>query len=281
MADDNTSYKLEKTTITLNKLKPNEYRLWQIQAESTLQVHKCLDIVLGNEPNPTPMDDDGRPIGPIGRRIGATIASWETRHALAREALLKCLEPADLLKIYLHRYSAPAIWTRLQDEYGRPLDYEYVRINNDFISLRRGDNVPIDEHINRFNQLLQDVEYNRPSTIPELRSESVNLQFMMSLGDGWDTFMMAKGDWIRGASTAELHAEIRAMDARRFKPTTTQTASNPSPADAAKALSLLRLDGPGYHGYDNDNWHDARFRKNNRRGDGPRGPGRGRGQSKS
>lgn len=24
---------------------------------------------------------------------------------------------------------------------------EYVRINNDFISLRRGDNVPIDEHI--------------------------------------------------------------------------------------------------------------------------------------
>lgn len=60
--------------------------------------------------------------------------------------------------------------------------------------------------------------------------------------------MMAKGDWIRRASTAELHAEIRAMDARRFKPTTTQTASNPSPADAAKALSLLRLDGPGYHG---------------------------------
>ena len=182
----------------------------------------------------------------------------------------------------LHRYSAPAIWTRLQDEYGRPLDYEYVRINNDFISLRRGDNVPIDEHINRFNQLLQDVEYNRPSTIPELRSESVNLQFMMSLGDGWDTFMMAKGDWIRGASTAELHAEIRAMDARRFKPTTTQTASNPSPADAAKALSLLRLDGPGYHGYDNDNWHDARFRKNNRRGDGPRpGRGRNRGQDQS
>ena len=77
MADDNTNYKLEKTTITLNKLKPNEYRLWQIQAESTLQVHKCLDIVLGNEPNPTPMDDDGRPIGPIGRRIGATIASWK------------------------------------------------------------------------------------------------------------------------------------------------------------------------------------------------------------
>jgi transposase InsO family protein len=276
MADDNTSYKLEKT-ITLNKLKPNEYRLWQIQAESTLEVHKCLDIVLGNEPNPTPMDDDGKPIGPIGRRLGATIASWETRHALAREALLKCLEPADLLKVYLHRYSAPAIWTRLQDEYGRPLDYEYIRINNDFVSLRRGENVPIDEHINRFNQLLQDVEYNRPPTIAELRPPSVNLQFMMSLGDGWDTFMMAKGDWIHRASTAELHAEIRAMDARRPKPIT-QSASNPSPADAAKALSLLRLDDYRRDGYNNDNWHDARYRKNNARGNGPRGRGRDRGQ---
>jgi hypothetical protein len=33
-------YKLEKT-ITLNKLKPNESRLWVVQTEATFDVHKC------------------------------------------------------------------------------------------------------------------------------------------------------------------------------------------------------------------------------------------------
>ena len=61
-------------------------------------MHKCLDIVLDNEPNPTPVDDNGTPIGPIGHYFQAAISYWETHHALAREALLHSLEPADLLK---------------------------------------------------------------------------------------------------------------------------------------------------------------------------------------
>ena len=60
--------------------------------------------------------------------------------------------------------------------------------------LRRTEGTPITEHIDRFNQLLQELEYNRTSTISPLQSESVNLQFMTSLGDGWETFIMAKGD---------------------------------------------------------------------------------------
>ncbi len=118
MTDDNI-FKLEKT-ITLNKLKPNEYRLWVIQTEATFEVHKCLDIVLGNEPNPTPVDDEGTPIGPIGVQLQAAITSWTTRHALTREALLRSLEPADILKVIPHRDSAPAIWDHLKNEYGRP-----------------------------------------------------------------------------------------------------------------------------------------------------------------
>jgi gag-polypeptide of LTR copia-type len=162
MADDNT-YKLEKT-ITLNKLKPNEYRLWAIQTEATFEVHKCLDIVLGNEPNPTPVDDDGTPIGPIGEQFQAAINSWKTRHALAREALLRALEPADMIKIIRYRDSALAIWSRLKSEYGRPLDFEYIRVHNEYISLRKDDTITMDAHITRFNQLLQEVEYHRPST---------------------------------------------------------------------------------------------------------------------
>jgi hypothetical protein len=78
MADDIGTYKLEKT-ITLNKLKPNEHHnIWVVQLEATL--HKCLGIVLGNETNPTPMDDDGR----LGENTQASITSWRT-HARTRE----------------------------------------------------------------------------------------------------------------------------------------------------------------------------------------------------
>ena len=216
MADDN-NYKMEKT-ITLNKLKPNEYRLWIIQTEATFERHKCLDIMLDNEPNPTPVNDNGTPIGSIDERLRAAIISWETRHALAREALLRSLEPADIFKVIPHRNSAPAIWDRLKNEYSRPLDFEYIRVNNEFMSLRKDDNTTMDAHITRFNQLLQDVEYNKPTTIPPLQAEAINLQFMLSLGESWETFSLAKGDWIRRVSVAELHSEVRAMDARKAKP---------------------------------------------------------------
>ena len=102
------------------------------------------------------------------------------------------------------------------------------------MNLRRDINTPVNEHINRFNQLLQEVEYNRPSIIVALQSESINLQFMTSLGDSWETFFLAKGDWIRNTSTAELHAEVRAMNSHRSKSPTTQSSSNPP---SAKALS--------------------------------------------
>src|SRR5438045_2431006 len=112
MADDATAlYKL-KRTITLSQLKPNEYRLWVVQTKATFQVHKCLDIVLSKELNPTPTDDDGTTLRPIGEQLRTAITSWETRHSLAREALIKALQPADLLKVLGHLDSASSIWTR-------------------------------------------------------------------------------------------------------------------------------------------------------------------------
>src|SRR6266496_4872745 len=96
----------------------------------------------------------------------------------------------------------------LKDEYGRALDFEYIRVNNEYTSLHTDPNTTMDTHITRFNQLLQEIEYNKPITIPSLQPESVNLQFMLSIGEGWETFSLAKGDWIRQVSTAELHSEI-------------------------------------------------------------------------
>lgn len=70
-----------------------------IQAKATFEVHKFLGIVLGKELNLTPVDGDRNIIGPIGERMRATVTSYETRHALARETLLQSLQPADLLRL--------------------------------------------------------------------------------------------------------------------------------------------------------------------------------------
>ena len=32
------------------------------------------------------------------------------------------------------------MWTRLKNEYGRPLDFEYIRVNNEYMNLRKDDN---------------------------------------------------------------------------------------------------------------------------------------------
>ena len=106
-------------------------------------------------------------------------------------------------------------------------------------------------HITHFNELLQELEYNKPTSIPALQDEAVNLQFLQLLGNDrdWELFALAKGDSIRSLSTAELLAEVRALDARRTgtgtgtdtSSTTTSiqlaTPFTSSQSDAARALS--------------------------------------------
>ena len=91
-------------------------------------------------------------------------------------------------EVIAYKNSAPAIWNRLKNEYGKPLDFEYIRVNSEYVSLRKEQNTAMDAHITRFNQLLQEVEYNKPSTISPNEPEAVNLQFMLSLGESWEHF---------------------------------------------------------------------------------------------
>ena len=60
----------------------------------------------------------------------------------------------------------------LKNEYDRPLDFEYIRVNNEFMNLRKDDNTIMNTHITRFNQLLQEVEYNKSITIVSLEARS-------------------------------------------------------------------------------------------------------------
>jgi hypothetical protein len=101
------------------------------------------------------------PIGPIGVQLQTMIISWKSRQALAREALLHSLEPADFLKVIPYHDSVSAMWTRLKNKSGRPPNFEYIHVNNEYMNLRKDDNTTMDAHITRFNQLLQDAEYNK------------------------------------------------------------------------------------------------------------------------
>ena len=90
-----------------------------------------LDIVLGREHNPeravlsTPSDGSSRDADmaqerPITAAQRRSIEKWEHRHDLARQALLACLEAAELMKVYQLK-SAHQIWKRLTDDYLRIL----------------------------------------------------------------------------------------------------------------------------------------------------------------
>ena len=86
MAEQNNNHK--EKTITLSKLKPQEYRLWAMTARATLGVYGVLDVVEGNEPDPTPRNPDGT-VRTINPQVRARIEKWNRNHELAREALTR------------------------------------------------------------------------------------------------------------------------------------------------------------------------------------------------
>jgi hypothetical protein len=91
---DTDERKLLKT-ITFAKLHPPDFCIWLSTAEAMFAVYDCLlNIVNGTEPNPAQSQTPGA-ITPANRKINA---SWTNRHALAREALLRSLERAQLVK---------------------------------------------------------------------------------------------------------------------------------------------------------------------------------------
>src|ERR1700685_2374454 len=260
MADDDT--RVTGKTIKLNKLKSNEYRLWVVQSEATFEVYKCLNLVLGKEPKPTPDDSDDE----SASVISASVISWDTRHALAREALLRSLEPSDLIKVITVKDSAPAIWKRLADEYGKSLDFEYIRVNSEFQSLRKDSKTSMNDHINKFNNLQQMVNYNRPKEIPESTKASTNLNFLQSLGKDWEVWGMAKGKLIRSQPTAELMAEVRALAMRGNTSSQAETATSEQSQETK--VNTSRFDGGNHDG--NRKWK--------RNWDGNKGGGKNRGK---
>ena len=82
--------------------------------------------MLGNKPHPSIAQaaiagdiapPEQAPNAVQRRTTAAAITKWESQNVLARPALLACLEPAELTKVYRIK-SSHDIWQRLSDEYG-------------------------------------------------------------------------------------------------------------------------------------------------------------------
>jgi len=236
--------------------------MWVSTAEATLSIHGCLGIVQGTESVPTtPITTSSS----ASNALKKSVASWKQRHALAREALLKCLERSELIKVHTLR-TAAEIWHRLQQEYGNVSDVLHAKAELKFHSLRKKPTTSIQQHIDEFTKLHEDVEYHSPPGTNPMSTAQVNLAFLRSLGEKFEIFQQAMGDRAYTINTGELFARVRAMvesrddyeEEKEHKPTT-----------SAKALSLRISDdnGRGKGGFRGDS-----------RGKGKRGGfGRGRG----
>ena len=255
----------KEKTITLNKLIPNEYRIWVVQAEATLEIYNCLDLVHGIEQDPTPAMNANRALPAINAALRIRINDWNHRHALAREALLKSLESAEMMKVYSVKESAAAIWTRLHEEYGQVLDIEYIRADTQFHVLRKAPETSMNDHINQFAKHLQDVEYHKPANATPKDKGTINLAFIASLGEDWSLFQQARGNTLKDMSTAELFAEVRAIDAAKPRPKTNPIETS---SDQAKALNS---NFNGQRGSYRGNYRGRGGNRGNRGGRGKKG----------
>jgi len=213
-------------TISLKKLKPESYRFWVSASSATLQVHNCWNIVLGQEPKPASSDENAV-ITPTLRK---SISSWETRHSLAREALLNALEDAELVKVY-QLQTAKEIWDRLAEEYGSVSDLKYARAEATLRSLIKLPTTSMKSHIDHFTRLKEERDISAPENILPLDIAQTNLAFLASLGDSWKLFHQAIGDSAQTMKTGELFAKVLAMD-------DSNTTSQAAAAAAAPAHAL-------------------------------------------
>ena len=96
----------------------------------------------------------------------------------------------------------------------------------------------MNDHINRFEQLIYEVNYYKPSDTSNLAESVVVLKFLNTFmtdqasSDKWETFINAKGPQLEHISTQQLYAEVRVNAARNKPP------EKPSdPTTEAKALT--------------------------------------------
>jgi len=193
-------------TIRLTDLVPANYRLWATQTEATFTVHGIMDIILEERLRPT------------DARQASQAIKWDRQHALARQALLACLPPSELTKVY-QLQSATEIWARLAQEHGAISTARRAMASRNFYQLTKAPSTSIQTHIDAFTTHLQDLNYNLDAPLPDV---DVNIAFLASLGSSWQTFQQSMGERINTLKPAMLYAEVLAFEAQKARAETAE-----------------------------------------------------------
>lgn len=148
-------------------------------SRSNPRIYEYLDIVRGIEQNPIPLININGILSAINATLRIRINDWNRHYARIREALLRCLEPTETIKVYSVRENTA---TRLHEEYDQVLDIEYIRTDIQFHVLRKEKETPMNDHVNQF------IEISKMSNIINLLmqlkdKETINLAFVASVGE--------------------------------------------------------------------------------------------------
>src|SRR5437667_12036360 len=111
--------------------------------------------------------------------------------------------------------NAAKIWSRLEVEYG---DMRRNIAETALYTLRKDTTISMEDYINKFTGLIQEIDLHRPKEIPEMSIAQINLTFIRSLGEKYETFYHSISKEIHTMNTAELFARIKVIDALQAKP---------------------------------------------------------------
>ena len=193
--------------IKLEDLDPKFYLLWADKAKAAFLVAKVLPIVDGRQSNPFLLAEPANLTAAQRKELD----EWQHRDDLARSALISSLKPTEHLKVF-NLTTAHAVWSRLQEEYGQISDLKRATAETEWHSLVKAPSTSMNDHIDKFTSLQQELNFQRPGDIPQLSKTAVNLNFLRSLGEEYRLFHQALGPRVETIQTAELFAQVKAID---------------------------------------------------------------------
>ena len=171
-----------------------------------MKLHKILEIVDESDSDSTSRNsDDITYIIPSVMR--ARVIKWVNDHEYTKEAIIRCFSDIELLKLKDVEENASEIWKHLNDEYDKPFNLEYIHTSNDLANLKKNDKTFMNDHINRFKQLIYDINYNKLANTTNMNQSMINLKFLNILMtdkltiDKWEIFINAKGPQLEQMST--------------------------------------------------------------------------------
>ena len=208
--------------ITLREFKPESYKVWEMSTKATLKYNKLFNIVDGSEIDLTPHDDDGTILHSISAALRDQVEKWKHDHERIREIIIHCLPDSELFKLDDVQDDVIIIWKWLRDEYDHPSNLEYIRASNDLTNLKKDEKIIINDHINKFEQLIYEVNYNKPSDTKNMKESVMNLKFLNILmidkisSEKWEMFINIKDPQLETMSMQQFYAEVR-INTERIK----------------------------------------------------------------